>query len=204
MAIPFFEEDMSIISQLGDYPGSEDGLTTADFKAQFDLAGKKIKEFLNNTLIPSINISIDVDELTSFILSKTVNVNGDVMNGSLDMNGNQIHYLAEPTDESDAATMGFVNDTTERLKTTLEYTYRTVTLASSGWNNKEQTVVVNGVSSNADVTVSPAPNRENVSAYGESEVICIGSGDDSLAFQCESTPSVDLIVNIKFRNLGGG
>ena len=68
MAIPLFEEDLNIISRLGDYPGSEDGLTTEDLKARFDLAANLIKTYLNEKVIPYVNIAIDVDELTRTLM----------------------------------------------------------------------------------------------------------------------------------------
>ena len=48
MAIPLLEEDVEVISKLGDTPGSDDGLTAQQLKARFDLAGVRIKNFLNN------------------------------------------------------------------------------------------------------------------------------------------------------------
>lgn len=67
MAIPLFEENMDIISELGDYPQTDDGLTTEEFKSIFDEAGKKIKKFLNEVLIPNINNVVDADVLKQYI-----------------------------------------------------------------------------------------------------------------------------------------
>ena len=68
MAIPLFEEDLNIISRLGDYPGSEDGLTPEELKAKFDMSANLIKKYLNEKVIPNINIAIDVDELTRTLM----------------------------------------------------------------------------------------------------------------------------------------
>lgn len=51
MAFNTFNEDMDIISKLGDEPNEENGLTAAGLKARFDLAGNKIKTFLNNLIV---------------------------------------------------------------------------------------------------------------------------------------------------------
>lgn len=50
MAFNSFDEDMNIISKLGDEPNEDDGLSAAALKARFDLAGNKIKAFLNNLI----------------------------------------------------------------------------------------------------------------------------------------------------------
>ena len=65
MAIPTFDVDMNIMSKLGDYPGSDDGLTPQGFKEQFDLAGKLIQEYINSILLPGVNATIDVDALVA-------------------------------------------------------------------------------------------------------------------------------------------
>lgn len=56
MAIPKFLQDLAIISKLGDNPGSDNNLTTSGFRAKFDAAGLAIQEFINNILIPEIEI----------------------------------------------------------------------------------------------------------------------------------------------------
>ena len=54
MAIPRMNDDMNIITKLGDVPGSEDGLTPQQIKEKFDLAGLLLQGFINDLLIPSI------------------------------------------------------------------------------------------------------------------------------------------------------
>ena len=199
MALPFFEEDMDIISRLGDYPGSEDGLTPKDFKARFDLAGNLIKKFLNEVIIPNFNVAIDIDELTNFVLKKVLNLSGGMMKGDIDMNGHKITYLKEPAASGDAATKQYVDN----VRDDLEYVYRTIVLAPNNWNNNLQTVTVAGVTTNIDLTVSPVSTRDNVIAYSEAGVICTASDNNKLTFECTDVPSVSLSVNIKYRNLGG-
>lgn len=53
MEIPRLEDDLAIISKQGDDP-SKDGLTTEEFKAEFDKAGLTIQTYLNETLVPAV------------------------------------------------------------------------------------------------------------------------------------------------------
>ena len=199
MALPLFEEDMDIISRLGDYPGSENGLTPEDFKARFDQAGKLIKNFLNEVIIPNFNLAVDIDALTNHILEKVLNLSGGMMQGDIDMNGHRITYLKAPTASGDAATKQYVDDT----KTAMEYVYKTIELHSGNWANNHQTVTVSGVTNNIDLTVTPTPTRENATAYSEAGVICTASDNNKLTFECTDVPSFSLSVNIRYRNLGG-
>jgi len=57
MAYTQFSEDVDNVSQLSDLPNADDGLTSAQLKAVFDKAGVDIKDFLNNSLIPELNVS---------------------------------------------------------------------------------------------------------------------------------------------------
>lgn len=51
MAFTPFSEDMDIISKLADNPNSDNGMTPTQLKAEFDKAGKKIKTYINDTLL---------------------------------------------------------------------------------------------------------------------------------------------------------
>jgi hypothetical protein len=55
MAIEQFNEDVEVISKLGDLPNQDDGLTAEELKAKFDQASIAIKNFINNVLVPVIN-----------------------------------------------------------------------------------------------------------------------------------------------------
>ena len=54
MALPKFETDISYISRLSDEPNDvgTDGLSAAELKERFDMAGNMLKDFLNTELIP--------------------------------------------------------------------------------------------------------------------------------------------------------
>lgn len=59
MAISSFTQDMDIISKLSDNPTGDDAsMTAADFKGEFDKAGKYIKSYINNVLLPGITSTL--------------------------------------------------------------------------------------------------------------------------------------------------
>ena len=72
MAIEKLSADLEIISKLGDYPLADDGLEPDQFKARFDEAGKLIKQYINEVLIPSLDELVDVDALLKGILDTTL------------------------------------------------------------------------------------------------------------------------------------
>lgn len=72
MAIEKLIADLNIISKLGDYPLADDGLEPDQFKAKFDEAGKLIKQYINEVLIPSLDELVDVDALLKGILDTTL------------------------------------------------------------------------------------------------------------------------------------
>lgn len=56
MAYTHFDTDVENVSNLSDLPNESDGLTAAELKAVFDKAGVDIKNFLNGTLIPELDV----------------------------------------------------------------------------------------------------------------------------------------------------
>lgn len=72
MAIEKLSADLDIISKLGDYPLADDGMEPDQFKAKFDEAGKLIKQYINEILIPSLDELVDVDALLKGILDTTL------------------------------------------------------------------------------------------------------------------------------------
>lgn len=57
MSFTRFNGDVSVISKLSDTPSETEGLSPDELKARFDLAGSRIKEYLNETLLPQIERS---------------------------------------------------------------------------------------------------------------------------------------------------
>lgn len=70
-----------------------------------------------------------------------------------------------------------------------------VTLVAEGWTDNQQIVVVNGVTADNAVVVSPDPDNDNYSIYVENEIRCISQSENTLVFQCGSTPTDDVFVN---------
>lgn len=54
MALDRLEKNMGIISTLDDEPNDVGGLSAKELKEKFDEAGEAVKDYLNNTLLPSI------------------------------------------------------------------------------------------------------------------------------------------------------
>lgn len=77
-----------------------------------------------------------------------------------------------------------------------------VTLKSTGWTNKTQTVFVAGISSDeAAQRIIPIAHADSRSAYNEAGCKGIGQGEGSLTFECETVPSVDLKVWVEVKSV---
>ena len=77
-----------------------------------------------------------------------------------------------------------------------------VTLKSTGWTNKTQTVTVAGISSDeAAQRIIPIAHVDSRSAYNEAGCKGIGQGEGSLTFECETVPSVDLKVWVEVKGV---
>ena len=74
------------------------------------------------------------------------------------------------------------------------YSTATVTLAAADWNSNTQTVTVNGVTATNLVMVAPAPS--DYTAYGTANIRATAQATDSLTFECDTTPSADIDVNV--------
>lgn len=59
MAITTVAKEMAIIAALADLPNATDGLTAAQLKAKFDEGGLALKTYINGTLIPALESTID-------------------------------------------------------------------------------------------------------------------------------------------------
>lgn len=180
MAIQKFEDDLNIISKLGDNPGTDNGLTTPQFRAKFDEAGLAIQKFINEYIIPAIRVLNNPED-------------GLAMKGNISMGGNKILDLAAPTDASHATNKQYVD---EKLKT-----YEVI-LSAAGWSNNLQIVNVPGMTADktkSDVLASAAPSDENYAAYSENVVRLYAQMDGAVQFKCEEVPDIDLTVNIMVR-----
>ena len=104
MAIEKLERDLAFISKLSDYPGSQDGLSTDEFKAMFDAAPLAIQDYINNVLVPAIiAIAPGVDDGGIYLP-----LAGGKMKGVLDMGGQRLKNLPAPVDDEDAVPKSYV------------------------------------------------------------------------------------------------
>lgn len=72
-----------------------------------------------------------------------------------------------------------------------------ITLASSGWSNKQQTVIVKGVSANeAAQLITAVPTAASQSAYYNAGVRCTAQMADSLTFTADTVPTASLSVYV--------
>lgn len=70
----------------------------------------------------------------------------------------------------------------------------TPTLVAANWSSNTQTINVTGVTSSNVVLVGPSPvSAEDYAAAG---VLCTSQGNGTLTFTCDTTPSVDLTLNV--------
>ena len=77
-----------------------------------------------------------------------------------------------------------------------------VTLKSTGWTNKTQTVTVADISSDeAAQRIIPIAHADSRSAYNEAGCKGVGQGEGSLTFECETVPSVDLKVWVEVKGV---
>lgn len=114
---------------------------------------------------------------------------GGDMSGSINMNGQVITGLNIPTDGSQAANKNYVDG---------KHLDSTVTLPASGWQDGYQTANLSGVTAGNTVLVSYA--EESYASYTEAGIRCIGQGEGTLTFKCESQPDGAVSVNVVILN----
>ena len=211
MANPKMDDDLEIISKLGDIPGSDDGLSTQQLKNLFDRAGLLIKNYINTILIPKIESSVDEDSLLPKIaneLNKKLSLSGGTMTGGINMNSKSLYNLKNPLNDADAAHKKYVDDAEIRSK---EYTdsrhfFVFVTLSANNWTGSSapyiQTVTAE------DILAEDNPHYTVVYSDVQSEQIeekesfaCIDdltTEKGKVSFTCfEDKPLVDLNIQME-------
>lgn len=73
-------------------------------------------------------------------------------------------------------------------------TSKTVTLSSSGWSDKSQTVSVSGVTSDIDIVVSP--DYSSYDNWSKFSIIASAQGNGTVTFTCKTVPTADITANI--------
>ena len=119
------------------------------------------------------------------------------MSTTTDLNTFKINYLTQAQYET-ALSGGLINENELYLTPDISGTGTSVTLATSSWSNKTQTVTASGVTANNNIIISPAPASMN--NYSDALIKCTGQGSNSLTFTCETVPSSAITVNILILN----
>ena len=96
------------------------------------------------------------------------------------------HNTAEDAHEN---RFSAVNSKIEELITS-----KTVTLSSSGWSDKSQTVSVSGVTSDIDIVVSP--DYSSYDNWSKFSIIASAQGNGTVTFTCKTVPTTDITANM--------
>lgn len=204
MAIPLMEEDVEVISKLGDVPGSDDGLSTQELKKRFDLGAARIKNFINKILIPAIENSVNEGALLGQIgsaLSEKLSISGGTMTGPINMNGRRFYNLKAPAEDADAATKKYVDD----AKSSTHF-IRNGTLLPGSWVGETapytQNVNVEGILTGDCPHVTPSYSDNSETALVQEEAWATVSRakafDGYITFICsEYKPEVEIPIQIE-------
>ena len=188
MAVQNFNEDLNIISKLGNNPNSDDNLSDAGLKGKFDAAGLLIQKFLNNVLIPAVNRMENAVGFkgTHGELTGRDSANQHPMSA--------IAGLVEAIQNANNASASAMSVAVAKTSTVTE----TVTLFADSWkdDNTMAVVIANIPSTAKAIFVSPDAGNENYAVYADCGVRCVSQGSDGLVFQCEDVPDIDLVVNL--------
>lgn len=106
---PKFEEDVEVISKLGDTPGTDDGLSSDQLKAKFDQAPKAIKEYLLKL----------VGSLEGLFSDSGGAVSGGNLTGGLNMNYYPLTGLKSPESPLDAVNKSFLDATVQGVNASI-------------------------------------------------------------------------------------
>lgn len=169
-----------------------------EMKGEFETWFDGLQAILDGDV--AANLASDILELQNRFrtLAKEYAVYEDIQDSSYsfieDSNGNSIEgktVLIAPVQVN--VTQGSTEESTPSFAAYPKL--QSISLPSSGWSSKSQTVTVDGVSSNElaqKITVAPASaSRTN---YVNAGVQCVSQGSNSLTFTAETTPSANLTV----------
>ena len=119
------QEDLNIISKLDDEPNDHQGLTPAQLKARFDMAGNAIKAYLNGTLLPEMERAIDHIDTSGFVPAERT-VCGKPLSEDITLTAHDVGAL--PAETPIPSALADLNE---------DSTHRTVTDAEkAAWNAK--------------------------------------------------------------------
>lgn len=104
--LPSFEEDLDIIQKLGDTPGTDNNISSAELKAKFDEAGNRLKSYLNR-IVPMLNEAFGGEGNV---------LTGGMLIGDMDVNGNKLFGVRAPVTDTDAANKKYVDEAEQAAK----------------------------------------------------------------------------------------
>ncbi|HIV97127.1 MAG TPA: hypothetical protein H9745_06005 [Candidatus Agathobaculum stercoravium] len=77
------------------------------------------------------------------------------------------------------------------------------TLTASGWSSNSQTVMVDGISADADgQLIIPVPDEDSADAYYNAGVKCVSQAANSLTFTCDAKPNEDIALYVMVSSVG--
>lgn len=102
--IEMMSADVELVSKLGDQPNQENGLTAEELKAVFDRGSKRLKEYVNETLVPAVNELAESDgrSIKNDQLPKAINAALDQAKESGEFDGG---YYVPIVDQTNASAM---------------------------------------------------------------------------------------------------
>lgn len=102
--IEMMSADVELVSKLGDQPNQENGLTAEELKAVFDSGSKRLKKYINETLVPAVNelAESDGESIKKDQLPKAINAALDQAKESGEFDGG---YYVPIVDQTNASTM---------------------------------------------------------------------------------------------------
>ena len=80
------------------------------------------------------------------------------------------------------------------MSTATALTKKSKTLTAANWNNNQLTLTVPEITTSSDIFVSPDPS--DWSAYNAAGIRAVSQGTGSLTFECDTTPTSDIGVNL--------
>jgi hypothetical protein len=216
MALPKLLEDLAFISKLGDYPGSDDNLTTEQFRERFDMAALRIQEYLNNQLIPGLDQLVDVQALINGILDSTLSLpdkaanakavgdalakkldkTGGNVTGNIDMGGKRVVNLGEPVNDEDAVRKSYVDKKHEEFQ---------IIVPANAWTGSgpyTQTVALVGILNTDKPHWDVLLSADTATAIAEEEAFSVISKLDtnngSVLLTClEEKPDINVTIQME-------
>lgn len=204
MALTRLNNDMYIVSKLGDNPKVDNGLSTDQFRARFDEAGIIIQSFLNNILIPELEKTVVwetiVNEQNTKIASAQKSsatalerANAAVPKSGGTMTGN-LSIIPDPTADTHATNKKYVDS---RIQ------YVSAALTAAGWGGSgpyTQAISVPGVTAEKGSHVSPVYSGVDDASI-ETAAACVTYASDEtdvIRFVClHAKPDVDIPIRVE-------